>query len=187
MTPDLQYAVTDMQGPAATSLVPVTESREATAPRQRWDDSTWTALKQLRSSLLADGKPVQIAVVSCFPQEGVTTLAKGLTDVLTEACGQVRLVDASATCTGSSAHLREAVSAARDARIPVIVDAGSLRDGHILDLTGLIEGAVLVVEAGRCRPDDIRSAVKTLQRAGIKTVGSVVNRSQPVLPSFIGD
>ncbi|MFN3326663.1 MAG: hypothetical protein ACK5AZ_24475 [Bryobacteraceae bacterium] len=148
------------------------------------------ALQQLRRSVLASDDPRVIVVMSCFPGEGVSTIASGLAGAASEVRKPVVFIDASdPNGTGrDGASLRAGVNAAREKGSSVVVDGGSLQGkASALDLYGIADGVVLVIEAGRCHPNDASEATDLLRRSGLPVLGAVINRSRPVLPAFLGD
>lgn len=145
------------------------------------------AIRQLRGALFAGGARRAIALTSCFAGEGVTTVAGRLARAVSEAGAAAVLVD-QAQHRGATGQLHAAVQAARNEGASVVIDAGSMEESAAaLDLTGLVDGVVLVIEAGRCRPEELAAAVARLERAGLTVLGTVLNRFRRVLPAMIGD
>lgn len=163
------------------------EERAAGAATSGRGESGEAAIRQLRGALFAGGAQRAIALTSCFAGEGVTTLAGRLAQSVSGAGAAAVLVD-QAQYRGSLGELQAVVRAARNDGASVVIDAGSLEaSAAALDLTGLVDGVVLVVEAGRCRPEDLAAAVAKLERAGLTVLGTVLNRFRRVLPALIGD
>ena len=68
----------------------------------------------------------------------------------------------------------------------VLFDAPSLEQGaNTIALAPVTDGAVLVVEAGKERAEDINKAQATLQRLGTAVIGVVINRQQAKHRSYI--
>jgi Mrp family chromosome partitioning ATPase len=72
-------------------------------------------------------------------------------------------------------YLREA----RQRRVSVVIDAGSLAGNSFLEELGnTLDGVLLVLESGRCRPVDAAETVARLRRAKIPILGAVLNRKR---------
>jgi capsular exopolysaccharide synthesis family protein len=77
------------------------------------------------------------------------------------------------------AHLREQFDFAIVDLPPVNVYGDALIVGPHLD------AAVIVIEADATRVSDVERARRTLERAGVRFVGSVLNRQRSYIPAFI--
>ena len=68
----------------------------------------------------------------------------------------------------------------------VVVDAGPMHEsGLVLQLAGLVDAVIYVVEAERERRESIARAQEALQRAGLPVVGVVLNKRRRYLPTSL--
>lgn len=167
-----------------------TAAQAAQIEVENWDEEIRNTFRRLRSSIFPGDGLKTIALTSCFPSEGVTALARGVVKSALEAgqamvyIGRPERRDEATTAADVRAQIREA----REKRVAVVVDAGSLRrDGWVLELGDLLDGVVLVVESGRCRPGDVADGATVLRRSNLPVVGCVVNRTRRVLPAILED
>ena len=67
-----------------------------------------------------------------------------------------------------------------------MIDAPPVLDQpDALPLARLVDGIVLVAEAGRARVDEVQEARLQLERAGGSVIGSVFNRARSSLPAWL--
>jgi MinD-like ATPase involved in chromosome partitioning or flagellar assembly len=68
----------------------------------------------------------------------------------------------------------------------ILIDCGSLHDSaDAAVLASRVDGVVVVVEAGRSRRDEILNAQRTIENAGGKFLGFVLNRRRYPVPEWL--
>lgn len=88
--------------------------------------------------------------------------------------------------TASSGELRALLALLRTRFRTVVIDAPPVLDRpDALPLARLVDGIVLVAQAGRARVDEVQEARLQLERAGGSVIGSVFNRAKSGLPAWL--
>jgi Mrp family chromosome partitioning ATPase len=68
----------------------------------------------------------------------------------------------------------------------ILIDCPSLREAeHAVILAPLVDGMVLVVEANRTQKDQFRYAERTIENAGGRILGHVLNKRTYVIPDWL--
>jgi Mrp family chromosome partitioning ATPase len=68
----------------------------------------------------------------------------------------------------------------------ILIDCPSLREAeHAVILASLVDGVVLVVEANRTQKDQFHYAERTLEDAGGRILGHVLNKRTYVIPEWL--
>ncbi len=86
----------------------------------------------------------------------------------------------------STDELRTLLALLRARFRTIVIDAPPVLDQpDALPLARLVDGIVLVAEAGRARVDEVQEARLQLERAGGSVIGSVFNRARSSLPAWL--
>ena len=100
--------------------------------------------------------------------------------------------ETSAFWNGNIDHRRNCVRALRDRFDYVLFDCPALQhSGDALGIASALDGFLLVIEANRTTAQAIQLAEESLQNAGAKLYGSILNKQQSAVPNwaqrFLGD
>ena len=60
----------------------------------------------------------------------------------------------------------------------VVAHAAPLSSADVVTLGGLFDGVVLVLEAGKTSPDDVRTTAAALKEANVRVLGTIVDSRQ---------
>ncbi|MGW1159236.1 polysaccharide biosynthesis tyrosine autokinase [Streptomyces sp. NPDC002513] len=139
------------------------------------------------STCLVDGdlrRPCVAGAFGLVQDAGLTTVLIGqarIEDVMQEAGGRLAVLTSGAlppnpTELLASARMKEVLRELADSYEVVIVDTAPLLPvADTVGLASLAQGALLVVRAARTGRDQVRSATESLERVGVRVLGTVFN------------